>query len=136
MHPAVQTVINIVSAWESVSTHTHRFGGVEFKLDKVEIGHVHGHGLVDIPFTRKLRELLVEAGQAQPHHLLADSGWISFYLRSQADAEHAVRLLRLSYVHKRSHRNPSLDVTAELAQLAFSDTITAAVSRRQSGSKA
>ena len=30
-----------VGSWEGVTTHEHRFGGVEFRLGKRELGHLH-----------------------------------------------------------------------------------------------
>jgi predicted DNA-binding protein (MmcQ/YjbR family) len=86
-----------VSAWNGVTVALHRFGGVEFVLGKREIGHIHGDHLVDIPFPTKVRNRIVAEGRAEPHHLLADSGWVSFYLREPADIDAAIALLRESY---------------------------------------
>jgi hypothetical protein len=94
---AQTTIVNTVTAWEGVTHHPHRFGGIEFLLGKREIGHIHGDYLVDIPFPKKVRDELVAARQAQPHHVLPESGWISYYLRTQADIDHAIDLLRRSY---------------------------------------
>lgn len=130
MNPLVQQIIDTVSAWDGITPEPHRFGGTEFSLGKVEIGHVHNGGLVDIPFTRKLRDALVADGQALPHHLLAESGWISFYLRKPEDTAQALRLMRLSYVHKRSRRQRDLDVASELAELAFAADVATAFGSR------
>lgn len=102
----VRQIVDAVSSWEGVSAAPHRFGGVEFNLGKVEIGHIHGNGMVDIPFTIRLREALVTTGEAGLHHLLQDSGWITFYVRNDADVTQALKLYRLSYVHKH-YRRPS-----------------------------
>ncbi len=108
MRESSQRIIDTVSAWEGVEAHPHRFGVVEFNLGKVEIGHVHiESGLVDIPFTRRTREALVSAGDAELHHILPESGWISYWMHSAADADHAIRLYRLSYLHKRYRREPA-----------------------------
>ena len=64
MRDWVQTVIDHVSAWEGVSADEHRFSGTEFNLGKVEIGHIHSNGMVDIPLTRAIRQGLVAAGDA------------------------------------------------------------------------
>src|ERR1700685_909750 len=80
-----------------VSAGPHRFGGTEYRAARREIGHVHGDALVDIPFTKKIREELVAAGRAERHHILPDSGWVSVHLREAADVERAVELLRLSF---------------------------------------
>jgi len=61
---------------EGVTVQPHRFGGHEYRLGRREIGHVHGNSLVGIPFSRKTRDQVLTAGQAEPHHLLPDSGWV------------------------------------------------------------
>jgi len=82
--------------------------------------------MVDIPFTRQLRVHLVSYGEAEQHHLLQDSGWISFYLRREGDVENAVRLFELSYLQKMAKRNKALraDTVAErLSALRFSQPV-------------
>ena len=66
-------------------------------LGKRELGHIHGDHLVDIPFPKLVRDELVSTGQAEPHHILPDSGWISFFLKSEADIDHAIKLMRTSF---------------------------------------
>ena len=86
-----------VMAWPGVERFPHRFGGVEFRLGKRELGHLHGDALVDLPFPRTVRDELVAAGRARPHHVLPDSGWVSFWIESPGDVERAIALLRLAY---------------------------------------
>jgi len=94
---ASQAIRGAVAAWPGTAEAPHRFGGVEFKLGEREIGHLHGERLLDVPFPRAVREELVSAGLAEPHHVLPHSGWISFRIASERDAEAAVALLRRSY---------------------------------------
>jgi len=94
---ASQQIVDALLAWEGIESHPHRFGGVEFRIGKREIGHIHGNSLVDIPFPKKIRDEIVAAGEAQPHHILPESGWVSFYLREDEDVEKAIALLRRSY---------------------------------------
>ncbi|HLE16382.1 MAG TPA: luciferase family protein [Anaerolineales bacterium] len=94
---ASEHIRQAVLAWPGTSAHPHRFGGSEYRLGSREIGHIHGDGLVDIPFPKKVRDQIVSDGRAQPHHLLGDSGWVSFYLREPGDVERAIELLRSSY---------------------------------------
>ena len=112
-----EQVIAAVAGWEGVESAPHRFGGVEWRLGKVEIGHAHDFGLVDIPYTRPIRDVLVRDGRAEPHHILPETGWISFYLREDADVERAIWLARLSYIHKGMRRLPGIDFSALLDQL-------------------
>src|SRR5512136_270154 len=90
-------ITSAVTAWEGVTAHAHRFGGVEYVIGKREIGHIHGDQLVDIPFPTRVRNEIVAAGRAQAHHILPDSGWVSFYLRERADVGRAISLLAESY---------------------------------------
>src|ERR1700758_3395495 len=87
-----------ISAWPNVSIHPHRFGGREFRLGTAEIGHIHTGGIVDIPFPRSLRDTLLAEGLAEEHRWVPNSGWITFQIRSDEDVNHAVWLMRLSYV--------------------------------------
>lgn len=94
---AKEQIMQAVLSWEGVTPHAHRFGGTEFRLGRREIGHIHGDTLVDIPFPKKVRDEIVAAGRAEPHHVLPESGWISFYLRETADVEQAIGLFRQSF---------------------------------------
>lgn len=94
---AQHRIREVVTGWEGVAAGPHRFGGLEFRLGRRELGHVHGDGLVDIPFPKKLRDEIVASGQAEPHHILPESGWVSVFLRRDPDVERAIELLRRSF---------------------------------------
>ena len=94
---AQDRITEAVTSWPGVTVQPHRFGGVEYVIGKREIGHIHGDHLVDIPFPKKVRDEIVAAGRAQPHHILPETGWVSFYLRQESDVEQAIALLRESY---------------------------------------
>ena len=95
----------ILTSWPGVISQPHRFGGVEYVIGKREVGHIHGDHLVDIPFPKRVRDQIVAAGRAQPHHILPESGWISFYLRQESDVEQAIALLRESYEIARKQKS-------------------------------
>ena len=110
MRGANEQITETVLSWEGVTAHPHRFGGTEYRYGRREIGHIHGDHLVDIPFPKKVRDQIIAAGQAQPHHVLPDSGWISFYIREAADVERAITLLKQSFelaVQQRSRKSRS-----------------------------
>lgn len=94
---ARETITQAVTDWEGVAAHPHRFGGLEYRLGRREIGHIHGDSLVDIPFPTQVRQEVVAAGLAERHHILPDSGWVSIHLRAAPDVTRAVALLRRSY---------------------------------------
>jgi hypothetical protein len=87
-----------VSTWPGISVHPHRFGGQEFCLGSSEVGHIHRDGAVEIPFPRALRDALLAEGRALEHRWAPDSGWVTFAVQREQDAEHALWLLRLSYL--------------------------------------
>jgi|GEM_PF-2526754 len=120
----IDRLVNEVGTWPGVSVEPHRFGGLEFNLDgSREIGHIHRNGMLDIPFTRHIRDALIEAGRALPHHLLVDSGWSTYMLRDNDDYAGAAWLLRVSYLHSlitgntRSGNTVDLDMVAEMLML-------------------
>lgn len=102
-----------VTSWPGVTIQPHRFGGVEYVIGRREIGHIHGDHLVDIPFPKKVRDEVVNAGRAQPHHILPESGWVSFYLRQEQDVEAAIALLRESYEIAIKQKPRSIEVNDE-----------------------
>ena len=84
-------------SWAGVTVQPHRFGGTEYRFGAREIGHTHGDHLLDIPFPKRVRNELIAAGLAEPHHILPNSGWISFYIKRTDQVESAIALLRRSY---------------------------------------
>jgi hypothetical protein len=97
MDGARDAIQDAVASWDGVTVHSHRFGGVEFRLGKVELGHIHGDQLADLPFPTKIRNELVDQGRAQPHHVLPDSGWVSRPIRDAGDVDDVIALFRLNY---------------------------------------
>jgi len=95
--PITAQITREVAGWPGVTIAPHRFGGVEFLLDRRELGHLHGHRLADLPFPVRVRELLVAGGKAQPHHILPESGWVSYAIRGAADVPEVIALFRLNY---------------------------------------
>ena len=113
-----------VTGWPGVVARAHRFGGREFRLGRRELGHIHGDTLVDLPFPVAIRRELVANERASPHHVLPDSGWVSFYLKRPGDIARAVALLRLNYERPWLARDADTDVVGEASEESFpaSDT--------------
>jgi len=109
LNGAAEQIRRAVLSWEGLEAHPHRFGGTEFRLGRREIGHLHGDHLVDIPFPTKVRDEIVAAGEAEPHHILPETGWVSFYLRKEGDVERAIGLLRRSYAIAAAQQRRSSD---------------------------
>lgn len=86
-----------VQQWPNVTSRLHKYGGLQFDLYHKEIGHLHGNGLLDILLTRRLKAALLQEGYVEDHHTLNNTGWISFYIRTEKDKAYALRLLKLGY---------------------------------------
>ena len=100
-------------AHPDVSEGPHRFGGIEFRLGRRELGHLHGDRMADLPFPRRIRDELIAAGRAQPHHVLPDSGWVTRRVDGPEDVEAIVELFALSYERAVAARSRGRDeVTA------------------------
>ena len=128
MNPIESTV----SAWPGVEVDSHdRGGGREFTLDGREIGHIHRGKLVDIPFAKRVRDVLIAEERAEKHHVMPDSGWVSYRIQSEEDVEGALWLLRVAYLYhvitmRKREQHPledGVNIDAALAELNMSDTL-------------
>src|SRR6185503_9606941 len=88
---AAETVRASVAGWEGVATHSHRFGGIEFRLGRRELGHLHPR-FADLPVPRRVRDELVAAG------------WATVPMRTDAEIANVIALFRLNY-----ERTPNAD---------------------------
>jgi hypothetical protein len=97
----IDTLTRQVGTWPGVETTDHRFGGVEFRVGRREIGHVHaqprGGSFADLPFPRRVRDELIEAGRARAHHVLPDSGWLTVSIRTSSDLADAIEIFRMNF---------------------------------------
>jgi hypothetical protein len=97
MAGAGDVIDKAVTSWPGVAAAPHRFGGIEYRYGRKEMGHVHGDRLADLPLPRKLHDEMVAAGRAQPHHVLPDTGWVSCWMATPADAAGVIELFRMQY---------------------------------------
>src|SRR3974390_730264 len=92
-----QQIEQAVASWDGVVVEAHRFGGVESRVGRRELGHLHGSRMADLPFPRKIRDELVAAGRAEPHHIMPESGWGSVYIRDASAVADVIALFRMNY---------------------------------------
>lgn len=98
-------------SWAGVTSQPHRFGGIEFRVNGREMGHLHGGELADLPFPKDVGRKLIGEGRAFPHHVLPESGWISYYINGHEDVHNVIDLFRLQYEritgYSKKKSNPS-----------------------------
>lgn len=99
MSKVIEIIEKEILSWHYVTVGSHRFGGIEFRLNKKEMGHIHSEGLADIPFPMKIRDELVNSGLVKPHHVLPQSGWVSYWFHNseKEDITTVIDLFKLRY---------------------------------------
>jgi hypothetical protein len=102
-----------VASWDGVEVGPHRFGGIVFRLGRRELGHLHGDRIADLPFPRRVRDELIAAGRARPHHFLPESGWVTVSITDHVDD--VIELFRLSYERAYAVRRASANAAARTA---------------------
>ncbi len=94
---ASELIREAVGSWPGVEAVPHRFGGIEYRYGRKEMGHVHGDRLADLPLPRKLHDEVIASGRAEPHHVLPESGWVSCRMSGPEDAAGVIELFRIQY---------------------------------------
>ena len=93
-----------IQSWPDIISATHwhfsgngRVDGADFYRGGEELGHIHLDGEVHLATPPALTRALIEAGLASPFRWASANDWVMYRIRSEADARHAERLLRLAY---------------------------------------
>ena len=64
---------------------------------------LHGGRFADLPFPMSIRNELVKGGRALPHHVLPNSGWITFLINEESDVIALIDLFRMQYERLSNH---------------------------------
>lgn len=99
-------------SWPGVTVHDHRFGGLEFRVNGREMGHIHGDELADLPLPKDISRKLIAQGKVSPHHFIPQSGWISYYINGTADIPGLIELFRMQYERMTSYGKKSKSAPA------------------------
>jgi MFS family permease len=86
-----------ILSWPGVTSNPYYFGGIEFRINKRDMGHIHGDKLADLPFPIEIRKDLIASGKALPHIIYPESMWVSYFIRSEEDAPKIVDLFQMQY---------------------------------------
>jgi hypothetical protein len=105
-HDVFEIVKTELMSWPGVTSQPHRFGGTAFQVDGREMGHMHGGRFADLPFPMGIRNELIRDGKALPHHVLPNSGWITFLINEEEDVAYLIHLFRMNYERLTAQRKP------------------------------
>ena len=103
MGTIIEGIKKEILSWPNVTAEPHRFGGIEFRLNKREMGHIHGERVADLPFPMKTRNELVNSDRVSPHHVLPQSGWVSYWInkgkeeKEEQEISAVVELFKMRY---------------------------------------
>lgn len=98
---ALEAVATVVGRWPRVTTHPHPYDGVEFRVGRRGIGHLHGlegrECVADLPFPVDEHDALIAAGRAREHRAVPGTGWVSAPVRTTADVARVIALFAMTY---------------------------------------
>ena len=86
-----------ILSWPGVTSNPYQFGGIEFRVNKRDMGHIHGEKLADLPFPIEIRKEIISSGNALPHIIYPESMWVSYIILSEEDIPKIIDLFRLQY---------------------------------------
>lgn len=94
-----------VASWDGVTVRRHSRGGIEFLLERRNLGHLHdgapggppGRAVAHLPFPRRERDELIGSGRAHPHPVMPDSGWLGVRMATPEGVAETIDLFRRSY---------------------------------------
>lgn len=93
----IKNIKNGILSWPSVTTNPYQYGGIEFRVNKRDMGHIHGEKLADLPFPIEIRKEIIDSGKALPHIIYPESMWVSYIIQSEDDTPKIIDLFRLQY---------------------------------------
>jgi hypothetical protein len=95
---ASDTITAEVTSWPGVHTATGERGEWSFRIDRREIGHLHGDRVMHAAFPKAVWRELHEAGRVGHHPVFPGSeGWAARDIRDADDVRDVIALLRLNY---------------------------------------
>jgi hypothetical protein len=94
----VWDVVAAISAWPDIVIAADR-DGLCLRLRGVVLGQLRWNGRIDVPFSPEMRDRLIAEGMAARDPDEIDAEGVVFAVRTTADVDHAVWLLRLAYLN-------------------------------------
>ena len=93
-----QVITDEVTSWPGVHSEPGRFGALAFKLDRREIGHLHGDHAAHFAFPRDVSASLKKEGRVEDHPLGEKHlGLAARRIDDEHDIWQVIELMRLNY---------------------------------------
>jgi hypothetical protein len=95
---ASQQITRVVTSWPGVEAGHGQRGEFAFKVDRREIGHLHGDHAAHFSFPKAVWSDLMEQGRIVPHPVFPDrQGPAARRITNDADVRDVIELMRLNY---------------------------------------
>jgi hypothetical protein len=95
---ASQQITHEVTSWPGVEAGHGQRGEFAFKVDRREIGHLHGDHAAHFSFPKTVWSDLMAQGRIVPHPVFPDrQGPAARRITSDADIRDVIELMRLNY---------------------------------------
>ena len=89
-----ERIIREALSWPGVYRAEGHFGSVALRLGRLELGHLHGDAVADVPLPPQPPEQDRPTLEDQPRH---NPGWITIQLDTEQGTQRALTLLRANY---------------------------------------
>ena len=110
------TITREVTSWPGVSAGPGSRGEYGFTYERKQLGHLHGDRVAHFGFPKAVWQELYDAGRIDYHPVFPDKkGWASREIRSQADVQDVIALLRLNYDRARARSRAAGGATTPVA---------------------
>lgn len=96
LQPTIREIVLEVASWPEVERSNYVYGGTEFRIFNRNVGHIHSNGLLDLPFKKQVRDLVIDHGMADWHHFGKKMMWVSVKISASEDFHKVRPLLLLS----------------------------------------
>jgi hypothetical protein len=95
---ASRQITQEVTSWPGVEAGPGRRGEFAFKVDRREIGHLHGDHAAHFSFPKSVWSDLIAQGRIIPHPIFPDrEGLAARRIANEADVRDVIELMRLNY---------------------------------------
>jgi hypothetical protein len=97
----------VLKAWilklPRVTQASHRFGGIQFQVERLEFMHSHGPSFLDIRLSSRDQAAALKDGKAIPHRFAPQAGWVSFRIEKAEDLDPAKALIKTAYENAKAN---------------------------------
>jgi hypothetical protein len=106
MGNVIERIEKEILSWPYVTAEPHRFGGLEFRFKKRELGNIYGERVAE----------LVNSGRVSPHHVLPQSGWVSYWINNgEEDVPTVVELFQMRYEQLKLRPQPKREEGSKMS---------------------